>query len=233
MTEFAQLPLGVQLSEPVSFATFWTGPNMPAVTALQKLVDHPGAVFLFSAGGYGKTHLLQALARAATDNHRRAAYLNLHEFRGQRPTALEGLEQHDVVCLDDLHSAFLQTPWTLAVLRLTDELRARGKSVALAAKAPPERADSVLPDLATRLSAFTVFGLKPLSDADRRSYLVERAAARGLTMNQAVAELLVERMDRSIPELLEVVEKLDRAALAAQRKLTLPFVRQTLGLNAR
>ncbi len=129
-----------------------------------------------------------------------------------------------------MHTAFLQSPWTLGVLRLTDELRARGKSIALAAKQPPERADSVLPDLATRLSAFTVFGLKPLLDPDRRAYLRERAAARGLEMSEDVAALIVSRMDRSIPELLAVVEQLDRAALAAQRRLTLPFVRQTLGL---
>ncbi|MEK6807375.1 MAG: DnaA regulatory inactivator Hda [Pseudomonadota bacterium] len=233
MTVVSQLPLGVQLREPVSFATFWPGPNADAVAALHALASGPGAVFLYSAGGYGKTHLLQALARAATEAGRRAAYLDLHEFRGQPPTALEGLEQQDVVCLDSMHTAFLQSPWTLGVLRLTDELRARGKSIALAAKQPPERADSVLPDLATRLSAFTVFGLKPLLDPDRRAYLRERAAARGLEMSEDVAALIVSRMERSISELLAVVEQLDRAALAAQRKLTLPFVRSTLGLSGR
>ncbi len=233
MSGTQQLPLGVQLNEPQSFETFWPGPNAEAVAALRGLIAKPGAVFLYSAGGYGKTHLLQALTRAASDAGRRAAYLDLHEFRGQPPLALEGLEQRDLVCLDSMHTAFLQTPWTLGVLRLTDELRARGCAIALAAKAPPERADSVLPDLATRLSAFTVYGLKPLLDADRRAYLRERAAARGLQMSEDIAALIVSRMERSIAELLAVVNQLDRAALAAQRKLSLPFVRQTLGLNAR
>jgi DnaA family protein len=233
MNAVAQLPLGVQLREAVSFDTFWPGPNADTVATLRGLVEKPGAVFLYSTGGFGKTHLLQALARAATEAGKRAAYLDLHEFRGQPPSALEGLEALDVVCLDSMHTVFLQTPWTLGVLRLTDELRARGKSIALAAKQPPERADSVLPDLATRLSAFTVFGLKPLFDADRRAYLRERASARGLEMSEDVATLIVSRMERSIPELLAVVEQLDRAALAAQRKLTLPFVRQMFGLTAK
>lgn len=231
MTEVAQLPLAVHLREPVSFDTFWPGPNAEAVAALRALASRPGAVFLFSAGSYGKTHLLQSVARAATEAGKRAAYLDLDEFRGQPPAALEGLEQQDVVCLDSMHAAFLQTPWTHGVLRLTDELRARGKSVALAAKAPPERADSVLPDLATRLSAFTVFGLKAPLDCDRRAYLRARAAARGLEMNEDIAALIVARMQRGFTELLSVVETLDRAALAAQRKLTLPFVRQALGLT--
>ena len=230
MNTSPQLPLGVQLRESVGFGTFCTGPNDEAVAAIRTLIHGGGAVYLHGGDDSGKTHLLHALVQAATEAGRRASYLDVREFRQQPVSMLDGLENQDVVALDNLESAFLQTEWTLGVLRLLDALRARNKALVLSAQRPPLRVDCVLPDLATRLSACTVFGLRHPSDSDRRDWLRERAAARGLEMSEDIAELIVGRLSRDNPTLLASIETLDRAALAAQRKLTLPFVRQSLGL---
>lgn len=225
-----QLPLGVQLHESVSFDTFCTGPNTEAVAALRRLPHTGGTLYLHGGSTVGKTHLLHALVRAAGSAGLRASYLDVQQHRHESAAMLDGLEHQDVVALDNLEGAFLQTDWTLGVLRLLDALRAQGKALVLSAQRPPSRVDCVLPDLATRLSACTVFGLRHPTDADRREWLRERAAARGLDMSEDIAQLIVTRVSRDNPTLLASIETLDRAALAAQRKLTLPFVRASLGL---
>ena len=216
----AQLPLAVQLRESASFESYYPGPNAEALLALETLAQ---PVLLYGPPGSGRTHLLQATAR-----RHRAAYLPLAELADHGPALLDGLESATAVCIDDLYRVTPDREWCIALLRLMDQLRTRGAGYAFAADAPPERMDLALPDLRTRLGACSRFGLKPLSDDDRRELLRERARARGLELPDEVGRWLLNHRARDIPALLESLEQLDRAALAAKRRLTLPFVQSVL-----
>lgn len=216
----AQLPLAVQLRESASFESYYPGPNAEALLALQSLAP---PVLLYGPTGSGRTHLLQAAAR-----QHRAAYLPLAELAEHGPALLEGLESAPAVCIDDLDRVSADRDWCIALLRLVDQLRTRSAGYVFAADAPPERMDLALPDLRTRLGACSRFGLKPLSDEERRELLRERAKARGLELPDEVGRWLLNHRARDIPALLESLEQLDRAALAAKRRLTLPFVQSVL-----
>ncbi|MDR3415987.1 MAG: DnaA/Hda family protein, partial [Nevskia sp.] len=78
-----QLTLSVQLAEAAAFDNFHAGPNAAAVAALRELAEADGgraSILLHGASGSGRTHLLQAVARAAARLGRRAAYLPLAQF---------------------------------------------------------------------------------------------------------------------------------------------------------
>lgn len=216
----AQLPLAVQLRESASFDSYYAGPNAEAVAALQALAT---PVFLYGPPASGRTHLLQAAAR-----RHRAAYLPLAELQEHGPAVLDGLDAAPAVCLDDLDAVSEEPAWCLALLRLIDRLRTHGAGYVFAAAAPPERLALALPDLRTRLGACSRFGLKPLSDDDRRQLLRERARARGLEMPDEVSRWLLNTRTRDTASLLDALERLDRAALSAKRRLTLPFAQSVL-----
>ncbi|MGH8541609.1 MAG: DnaA regulatory inactivator Hda [Stenotrophobium sp.] len=215
-----QLPLPVQLRESASFASFHAGPNDNVVTALRSL---SGPVLIYGAAGSGRTHLLQAVAR-----ERRCPYLPLLDLHDAGTEALDGLEGTAALCLDDVQAVLAQRDWALALLRLLDTRRTLNKPTVLAADAAPERIDCILPDLRTRLSACAVFGLKPLSDTDRADLLHERAHARGLELPPETSRWLLNQLARDTGSLLDALEKLDRASLSAQRRLTLPFAQSVL-----
>lgn len=215
-----QLPLPVQLRESASFASFYAGPNADAVVALHELA---GPVLIYGAAGSGRTHLLQAVAR-----DRRCPYLPLAELSCMGTDALAGLESPAALCLDDVQAVSPARDWALALLRLLDTRRTHGKPSLMASDAAPERLDCALPDLRTRLSACTVYGLKPLSDADRAELLHERALARGLELPAETSRWLLNQLARDTGSLLDALEKLDRASLSAQRRLTLPFAQSVL-----
>ncbi|MBI3171833.1 MAG: hypothetical protein HYZ32_04475, partial [Hydrocarboniphaga effusa] len=207
-----QLPLGVQLSDTASFDSYYAGPNDEALAALKGLLTaaSPPLLWLFGPRGCGKTHLLQALTRRAASvgdgnivsrtgaergGNAACAYVPLRELSVD---ALEGLEQADVVCLDDVDAVLNDARWPLALLRWLDQLRAHGGRCALSASAPPERlaytAGLALPDLKTRFSAAAIFGLKPLTDDNRGQFLRERAWARGLELPEEAARYLLVRL---------------------------------------
>jgi DnaA family protein len=49
-------------------------------------------------------------------------------------------------------------------------------------------------------------------------------------MPDETASYLLRRLPRDMPALFDLLDQLDEASLAAQRKLTVPFVKSVLGL---
>jgi DnaA family protein len=110
-------------------------------------------------------------------------------------------------------------------------VHAHGGRCLLSASAPPDSLPlAPLPDLRTRLAACAVFGLKPLDDAELRAMLRRRAKLRGLEMPEEVAEFLLRRLPRTMPALIQALDRLDQGSLTTQRRLTIPFAQQQLGV---
>jgi DnaA family protein len=100
------------------------------------------------------------------------------------------------------------------------------------AAAAPDALALVLPDLRSRLSQCTRVSLPMLDDAGRREVLRTRARRRGLAVDDAALDWLLRRVGRDLGGLARLFDRLDRASLAAQRRLTVPFLREALGDDA-
>ncbi|GAC1627437.1 MAG: DnaA inactivator Hda [Nevskia sp.] len=225
-----QLPLSVQLPDSASFDNFHDGPNAAVVAALRALALGDGSpTLLHGPRGSGKTHLLQASSREALARRRRAAYLPLTSFAAEQPDVLQGFESFDLICLDDVDSALQDRSWAQAVLRLLDAVRTQGGHCLLSAAVPPDRlAIAKLPDLRTRLSACASFALRALTDEDRVELLRSRAQRLGLDLPGETIRWMLTHLPRDTESLLLALARIDRAALAARRRPTLPFVQQVL-----
>lgn len=226
-----QLPLGLRLADTARLDNFVPGANREAVAAVRQCVAAPGAVTLFLAGpaGSGKTHLLQAACRAAQAQGVQAAYVPLAERAALSPALLEGLEDYALVAVDDLDAVAGDGAWEEALFHLYNRLREAGGRLLGAALAPPEQSGLRLPDLRSRLAWGALYVLQLPDDATRLQILTRRARDRGLELPAEVGRFLLHRCPRDLPALLALLERLDRAALAAQRRLTIPFVREVLG----
>ncbi|MGH8561935.1 MAG: HdaA/DnaA family protein, partial [Nevskiales bacterium] len=130
--------------------------------------------------------------------------------------------------LDDVDAVIGRREWQEALMALCEGLRATGGSLLAVATRPPMELGLELKDLATRLAWGPVYALKPLGDDDKIRLLQQRARGRGLELPEEVGRYLLTRGAREIPALLSVLERLDNASLAAQRRLTVPFVRTVL-----
>ena len=224
-----QLPLGIQLREGLDFASFYPGPNAEPVALARTLARGDGAHSLYVWGGHGcgKTHLLQALCAQAGSG---SAYLPLAEMLSWTPALLEGLGSVRLLCLDDIDAVAGRTEWEQALVSCLDHLRQAGGRLVAAGHHVPGEAGFALRDLSSRLAWGPVYAMKPLGDDDKCALLQLRARGRGLEMPQEVASYLLTRCSRQVPALLELLERLDRASLVAQRRLTVPFARQVLGV---
>ncbi|MBN6149499.1 DnaA regulatory inactivator Hda [Xanthomonas sp. AmX2] len=193
-------------------------------------------VYLAGAGGTGKTHLALALCAAAEQAGRSSAYLPLHAAAGRLRDALEALEGREVLALDGLEAIAGQREDEVALFDFHNRARSAGGTVLYTAQAMPDGLALSLPDLRSRLSQCTRIALSPLDDAGRAAVLRERAQRRGLVLEDAAIDWLLTHAERDLASLVALLERLDRESLAAQRRVTVPFLRRVLersGLGTR
>ncbi|GHB99232.1 DnaA regulatory inactivator Hda [Thermomonas carbonis] len=226
-----QLPLALRAPADQRLERYLRAPS-GLLEQLQALAsgDMVDALYLQGTGAAGKTHLLLGGCALATALGKQAAYLSLANVRGRLREAAEGLDG-DLIALDDIDAIAGHRDDEVALFDLHNRLRDAGRSVLYAASMAPDALPLLLPDLRSRLAQCTRWTLPVLDDDARAELLRQRAAARGLDFDDAALDWMLRRCSRDLGTLTALFERLDRASLAAQRRLTVPFLRQVLGAD--
>lgn len=226
-----QLTIPLRLNELCDFRNFHAGRNRELVSRLENLPSAGGfsGLFLWGPGGRGCSHLLQATCHRFTAAGRRSVYLPLADLP-REPELLDGLEAADLVAVDDLPRWLGSAETESALMALYQALLGSGRRLLVAAAGPPAKLNFALADLASRMRGLEVFEVQALDDAGLREVLAVVARRKGLTLDEPVLDFWLHRSSRRLPDLLEQLEALDLAALAAQRRLTIPLLKEVLAL---
>lgn len=229
--EMSQLSLPVGLKDHAVFASFYPGPNKGLINHLQAMSAGQGqdaVLWLWGGTAVGKSHLLQAACAWANAHHAQAAYLPMSQLKAHGPDTLEGWESCRVVCVDDIQLVTGDTSWEGILFGLFNRLWESSGRLILAADQSPAAIQFLLPDLRSRFSSGPVYHLKPLGEPDRLAAMRLRARYRGFDLPRETAEFLIKRYPRDMRSLYDLLDSLDKASLAAQRRLTIPFVKDVL-----
>jgi DnaA family protein len=226
-TPMRQLPLSVRLRDRALFESFLAGDNAVAVGQLEALVHapRPGLTWVCGPEASGKTHLLQALcARAGSD----AAYVPLPQLLAYGADALAEWHGRRWLCLDDVAAAIGNGDWERALFNAYRDCEERGACLVMAAREAPPQLAFALPDLASRCIAGQRLALRPLDEPQQCAALQLRARQRGIELPEEAASYLQRRLPRDMHSLFALLEEIDSEALAAQRRPTIPFIREVL-----
>ncbi len=218
-----QIPLRIGLKDSATYANFYPGANATVVHTLQ-LGEEP-FIYIGGALGSGRSHLLQAACHEVSEANGLAAYLPLAECMAMPPQMFEGMEQMTLLAIDDVELLAGNGEWELALFHLYNRMREAGHRMIVAGNAAPAALGIRLPDLLSRLGWGPVFQLQLLGDREKSEALRMRAAQRGMELPPEVADYLLNHASRDMHDLFELLDRLDEGSLAAQRKLTIPFVR--------
>jgi DnaA family protein len=190
-------------------------------------VGTQAVTWLCGPASVGKTHLLQAIV-ARAGKRGRAGYFPLMELAPLGVGVLEGLTSLDCICLDDLDPVVGQLDWEKTLFGLLREIQERDGSLIVSAKAPPALLPWSLRDLGSRFTAAAIFQLHELDEDDQQKALQLHAHVRGFELPDDTARWLQRRFPRDMRTLYNLLDTLDEAALVAQRRLTVPFIRSVL-----
>lgn len=237
MAELKQLTLDISLDDHYTFNNFWVGDNGELINCLRAHCSTDNAflierfIYVWGQKHSGRSHLLQACCHEASIYNRSCFYLSLSAINKLTPRILENIETSSLVCLDDIQNIGNKKEWEEAIFKLFNEIMENQNQLIVASDVAPQLLLITLPDLKSRLSSGLPLQIKPLNDEQKLSALQMRAHKRGLIFPEAVGKYLLYRYARDTKNLFLVLDKLDKASLASQRKLTIPFIKRVLEKN--
>ncbi len=225
-----QLPLNIDLQDPQTLTNFcWHG-NEVLQSQLKLSLQQNGERFFYVWGnaGTGKSHLLQALTQEIGSN---AIYLSLEQLSEYGHEMFEGIEQLDLICLDNIDAIAGIAPLEEALFHLYNRIRDNNHSqLVIAGQHNITNLRIALPDLLSRIAWGLVFQLNELSEIDKLKVIEQQARNKGFHLPEAVGHYLIKHCARDMHQLSSIIDTLDKASLVAKRKLTIPFVKQSLNL---
>jgi len=226
----SQLTLGLSLKNEATFENFYLGSNTEVLKELKRTVLGEGErmIYLCGARGQGLSHLLQAACHFAHQHQFTSVYLPLADLLALSPEVLQGFDRHAVICLDDLHVIAGLPEWEEALFHFYNRVYDVGGRLMMAGHDLPKSISFLLPDLVSRLSAAMVYQLRSLSDEEKLFMLIARADQRGIFLSEEVGKYILTHCPRHARTLLAALDVLDKASLAAKRRLTIPFIKEVL-----
>lgn len=229
-----QLSLPVHLPDDETFNSYYPAAgNDELIQSLQACAEGraEGAVFIWGPEKSGRTHLMHAACAHANELSRSSFYIPLGIHASISPALLEGLEKIDLVCIDDVNAIAGHPVWEEAIFDLYNRISEQKTcSLVLSASVSPSETGFALPDLISRMQWGLNYQLQPMADDEKLAALQRRAAMRGLQLSEDVGRFLLNRLARDLRTLFDVLDRLDKASMVHQRKLTIPFIKEMLRL---
>ncbi len=208
-----QLSFDLPVRQALGREDFFVSPaNAVAVAMIESALPWPGGRLVLSGpAGAGKTHLTHVWA-ARTG-------ARIVSARGLRAADVP-LLAHQPVAVEDVPEIATDLDAQKALFHLYNLMLSEGHALLLTGRLDPALWQLSLPDLQSRVQSAQHAALTAPDDALLMAVLTKLFADRQLAPKPEVIPYLVTRMDRSFAAAGEIVDRLDRIALAEGRTLT-------------
>jgi DnaA regulatory inactivator Hda len=222
VTADRQLVLELPSRPALGREAFFVSPaNAEALALVERWPDWPERrLALAGPAGSGKTHLAHVWAARAG-----ARMLGAEDLPALRLGELPG---HAAVAVEDADRIAGMPAAEEALFHLCNRLSLGGGSLLLTGREPPARWGLALPDLESRLRAAPVARLHTPDDRLLAAVLVKLFADRQLAVAPGLVGYLVSRLERRLAAAEAIVTRLDRAALARQRPITVRLAAEAM-----
>lgn len=192
------------------------GANRLAVAAARRVAESPGAsynpLFIYSASGLGKTHLLSGIGNHAARIYPElvVTYDALEHFMERAMRAIEAGEREafrssfvdtGLLLLDDVQFLAGKHRTQEELLRIWDSLTTRGSQVVLASDRPPQEIDGLDDRLLSRFSGGLIVDIGAPDFETRVAIVRRKAEGQGQSLEAGVAEALARTTFSNVREL--------------------------------
>jgi chromosomal replication initiation ATPase DnaA len=228
------------LDPKLTFDSFVVGPaNRLASAAARRAADSPGTsynpLFLYSAPGLGKTHILTAMAHHSEKAKAgKVEYMALEQYLERLESTLKGGHRDglysdlDILLLDDVQFLTGQPEAQEMLLKTLDQLSAAGGQIVLASDRPPADIDGLDARLLSRFSGGLIVDLGPPEFETRVAIIRKKAEERRQTLEAGVAEAVAKAPFKNVRELGGVLNKIFATQDLEERRVTAGEVTQLL-----
>ena len=234
MNNPTQLIFPFQVNQKASFASFFCSPdNAELMSRLSDLVVSKNAdeLIINGAEGSGKSFLMQAICNELSSSGKQFAFIPMNKAINMGVEIFQNLASLDAVCIDDLQLILSREEWEIALFNLINECQQSNCSLILSFGGNQSLEDiTQLPDLLSRIKRMEFMKLQAVQDECLNQALDFVSQQLGINLEKAELEFLLNHQTREFSLLVENIISLDRQAASLKRKITIPFIKETLNL---
>lgn len=227
-----QLGLDLKLQKNYDLKNFYFGKNEFLLSALFKAIKEKNSFSYFYIWGdkdSGKTHLLKGLEEL---NQQLSFYIDAKKIDYSKNSDIffKNCLKFDFLYIDNLNAYnFSNQQWEMNLFNLFNDYKSKNKKLIISANCAINSLNLKLPDLKSRLTWGIVHKLIKLTDEEKLKVLQLYAKNRlGLILKSGIIEYILKRAPRSMESLFNVLEKLAKASIEEQKKISKPFIKQTM-----
>lgn len=229
----------------LTFDTFVVGPaNRLASAAARRVAHYPGRsynpLFIYSASGLGKSHILAAVAHHATRSNgpSKVLYQAVESYVDELARALRGGGQDelrdryrslDLLLLDDVQFLAGQRQAQEILLSTLDALTTSGGQIVLASDRPPAEINDLDARLVSRFSGGLIVDIGPPEYETRVAIIRRKAEEAGQELQAGVAEALARSRYRNVRELGGALNRVLAIQELEERSVTAAEVMRLMG----
>lgn len=215
--------------------------NRLAVSAARAVADSPGTVynplFVYSASGLGKTHLMGALGFAIRSLHPElhVEYLSLDDFVDQLNTAIgagqaesfkKRWQSAGALLLDDVQFLTGRTESQSEMLRVLNALQSSGRQIVMTSDRPPNEIVDVDQRLLTRLAGGLIVDIGEPDYETRVAILRHKCTERSLSFATGVLEEVARIPVSNVRELQGTLNRIAAQQSISERPIRAEDVRR-------
>ncbi len=225
-----QLTLNVGMRDGNKFSSFFVTPeNAELLGILKRGFEQVfPQIFLWGDALAGKSHLLHACCERYYQQGLMAAYLPLKTCARYGLRMLAGVEQKQLIVIDELDAIIGLRDWEEAIVHLVNTCRANNQPLLFAGRSSPRELECSLPDFASRLLWGPDYRVHVMRPEQCMQAMAWRAHQRGFELPAHVMKYIQRNYPHDIATLMTMLNRLDRASLTKGRKVTREFIREVM-----
>ena len=198
--------------------------NMEAKEALLSSAD----IFLYGINKTGKTFLLQSLCNYYSSKNKSSLFIPLKEVKSLGSQITESLEGLDLICIDDLHVIEGDNEWELAIFNLINNCLLTDCRLVFCSSFNAININFLLKDLISRIRKIDHIEIYPIKENNLSNAVKFITNSRSIELGKKEIDYLITYSERSISNLINIIEKLDQLSMELKRKISIPLIKELI-----
>ena len=229
MSNPRQLALQIQINERASLDNFFISKNNnKAIQILKNILERSnnGAqIFIDDLGSNGKSYLLQAICNDFSNSNNSTIYIPMQKAINLEPSILEGINDLNLICLDDIDLISNQRDWELALFNLINECYEKDCFLLLSGSIDKLE---VIPDLISRIKKMEILRLKAIDDDELLRATQSISKNLNIEISDKNMNYLINNSRRDIKTVFRTLSQLEKESLERKKSIGLNLIKEVI-----
>ena len=215
-----QLILPYQKNIKHTFKNYYSDSNKIIVENVKNIFsDDNNQIYLWGDSKLGKSHILYAACNYFSDIKKNCVYLPLRDYKLFNADVLNGFENYDLICIDDIDIIYGKPDWEYSFFSLHNKILENSKKIIYTSSQSLAAEIITLKDLQSRLSLGLVFMINQPNDIIKENILSKIIIENEYNISFDVCSYLLKYNHRKLSGLLDMLHKIGSYSLSTNKKV--------------